>query len=226
MNTKEYDLLPYEKALRFGFDKLSDKELLAILIRSGTKTVDCMTAADNVIEKLKGHQLLGLYDLSLKQLMGIPGIGQVKAVQLKSICELSKRIARQSKPERIIFDSDEAVSSYFMEELRHLENEELHALFLDTKCTLISEETVSKGTINSSIFPTREIAKLALAVNAINVILIHNHPSGDSTPSNEDIYSTRMVKEGLKMVGIYLIDHIIIGDNNYASLKRDGFLND
>ena len=214
-------LLPFEKALRFGFEALSDKELLAIIIRSGTKNCSVFEASENLIKYLTGNQLLGLYDLSINELSKIPGIGKVKAVQLKSICELSRRISRQLKPKQPLLDSDEAVADYFMESLRHLDHEEFHIILLDNKCHLISVQEVSRGSINSTMMPVREIARYALSANASSIILIHNHPSGDSSPSTEDISSTKQILEAMKLIGITLIDHIIIGDNVYTSFKRE-----
>lgn len=218
-------VLPYDKFLKLGAETLSDEELLAIILRTGTKGEDAVSLACHVL-KLCGKKqgLLGLYHISIPQLLQISGIGLVKAVKLKAISELSRRMAMASCQDDLIFRNSSAVASYYMEKLRHLEKEHCVALFLDSKDSRIAEKTMSIGMLNSVIMSVREIIRQALLLNAASIILLHNHPSGDSTPSEEDIQITNTMKIAAEFMEVTLLDHIIIGDNTYTSLKEEGVL--
>lgn len=217
-------MLPYEKSEAYGFESLSDEELFAIIIRSGTKRHSCMEAASALVRETKGQGIIGLQRLSVKELAQLPGIGRVKAVQLKSICELSRRMASQRRARRPCLDSAAAVVEYLMEDMRHLEQEQLRILLLDTKCMLIHEKVMSIGTVNSTLMPPREICREALMRDSTGFILVHNHPTGDPAPSREDIVATNKIFNAANLIGISLIDHIIIGDNTYISMKDDGLI--
>lgn len=221
LNENGSGMLPYEKSAAYGFECLSDEELLAIIIRSGTKKHSCMDAAAALVRETKGQGIIGLQRLSVKELAALPGIGRVKAVQLKSICELSRRMASQRRAVRPRLDSAMAVVEYLMEDMRHLEQEQLRLLLLDTKCMLIHEKIMSIGTVNSTLMPPREICREALLRDSTGFILVHNHPTGDPTPSREDIAATNKIMNAASLIGITLIDHIIIGDNTYISMKDD-----
>ena len=212
-------MLPYEKSATYGFESLSDEELLAIIIRSGTKNYSCMDAAVALVRHMNGQGIVGLQKLSVKELSKLPGIGKVKAVQLKSICELSRRMASRRRAQRPCFDSAVNVVDYLMEDMRHLEQEQLRLLLLDTKCLLVHEKIMSIGTANSTIMSPREICREALLKDCTGFILVHNHPTGDPTPSRDDIVSTKRIKNAADLIGISLIDHIIIGDNTYISMN-------
>ena len=217
-------MLPYEKSEAYGFESLSDEELFAIIIRSGTKRHSCMEVASALVRETKGQGIIGLQRLSVKELAQLPGIGRVKAVQLKSICELSRRMASRRRAQRPCFDSAVNVVDYLMEDMRHLEQEQLRLLLLDTKCLLVHEKIMSIGTANSTIMSPREICREALLKDCTGFILVHNHPTGDPTPSRDDIVSTKRIKNAADLIGISLIDHIIIGDNTYISMKDDGLI--
>lgn len=219
VDDKAQGMMPYEKCEAYGFESLTDEELLAIIIRSGTKSSSCMETAAGLIRQTEGQGVIGLQRLSLRELSALPGIGKVKAVQLKSICELSRRMARQRRAQRPNLCSAQAVVDYLMEDMRHLEQEQLRLLLLDTKCTLIHEKIMSIGTANSTIMPPREICREALLKDSTCFILVHNHPTGDPTPSREDVASTARIMNAAQLIGITLIDHIIIGDNTYISMK-------
>ena len=214
---------PIEKFILKGESALSDAELLAIIIRTGTKNLSALSLAEEIIRSSQG--ILGLHHLSLEELTSIKGIGKVKAIQLKAIGELAKRIAKAIAIRAdCTFVSPESIADRYMEELRHLEQEQLMVLYMNTKGNLIKEEIITKGTVNMSIVSPREIFVNAVKYKAVSIILLHNHPSGDPTPSRSDIEATYKVKEAGELIGISLIDHIIIGDNRYVSLKREGFL--
>ena len=217
-------MLPYEKSATYGFESLSDEELLAIIIRSGTKNYSCMDAAAALVRHMNGQGIVGLQKLSVKELSKLPGIGKVKAVQLKSICELSRRMASRRRAQRPCFDSAVKVVDYLMEDMRHLEQEQLRLLLLDTKCLLVHEKIMSIGTANSTIMSPREICREALLKDCTGFILVHNHPTGDPTPSRDDIVSTKRIKNAADLIGISLIDHIIIGDNTYISMNDSGLI--
>lgn len=217
-------MLPFEKYAAYGFESLSDEELLAVIIRSGTKNCSCMDAAAGIIRKTKGQGIIGLWELSVKELSALPGIGTVKAVQLKSICELSRRMARQTRRERAVFRTSRDVVDYLMEDMRHLVQEQLRLLILDTKCRLIHETVISVGTANSTVMSPRQICRETLMHDGISFIMAHNHPTGDPSPSKEDIMATARVKQAAELIGVTLIDHIIIGDNTYISMKDNNIL--
>lgn len=217
---------PYEKCLRMGPEGLSDAELLSIIIRTGSQEENSLVLAEKILAlSYPVDGVLGLLRLSLPELMQVKGIGKVKGAQLLCIGELSKRIwKRDAIRKTITFDQPEAIVDYLIEDMRHMEQEQLHVMFLNSKNSLIKDMLLSKGTVNASLVSPREIFMLALRYQAVHIILIHNHPSGDPTPSQEDFNMTRRVSEGGTLLGIQLLDHIIIGDNSYCSFKKEGML--
>ncbi len=218
-------LLPYDKFLKSGAESLSEEELLAIILRTGTKDEDAVTLACRVLEMCGNRRgISGLYHVSLKELMQIKGIGEVKAIKLKAIAELSKRIALSKTQEDVCFRHPRQVAQAYMEQMRHLEKECCMAVYIDSKDSRITDALLSTGTLNSSIMSAREIFRQALSCNAAAVILLHNHPSGSAQPSTEDIQLTKRLKSASEIMEIPLLDHIIIGDNTYISLKEKGVL--
>ena len=217
---------PYEKCLRMGPEGLSDAELLAVIIRTGSRTSSSLRLAEQVLElNYPEDGILGLCRLRLPELKKIEGIGDVKGIQLLCIGELSKRISRRSAIARnLTFHSPQSVVEYYMEEMRHLTQEHLYVMLLNTKQMLIRDLLISKGTVNASLASPREIFIEALRYQAVGIILVHNHPSGDSTHSREDSQMTRRVAESGNLIGIQLLDHIVIGDNNFCSFKKEGML--
>lgn len=216
---------PYEKCMEKGPSALTDAELLSVIIRTGTrgeKAIDLSNKILNYSDNKRG--LLGIIHLSTHELMQLKGIGKVKAIQIGCVVELSRRIAKTSACQKLKLTSPSTVANYFMEDMRHEEREQLILLLMNGKNMLIHEKILSIGTVNASLVSTREIYIEALKYQAVSVMLIHNHPSGDPTPSKEDILVTRRVKEAGNLIGVSLIDHIIIGDNRYVSLKEQGVL--
>lgn len=219
------DLRPYEKCLAYGAEALSDAELLAVIIRSGASGTTAVRLAGQVLSLCKQKSgLLGIHHLSLKELMEVRGIGEVKAIQIKCIGELSKRIARTAAGERLTFENPASVADYYMEALRHEEQEQMICMMLDTKNHLLGEETLSKGTVNASAITPRELFLAALSYRAVSILLVHNHPSGDPMPSREDLLLTQRVKRAGEMLGIFLLDHIVIGDCSYCSMRQEDLL--
>lgn len=214
---------PYEKCLRLGAGSLSDGELLAVLLRTGTKGCPSVAMADEILNLSRDKEgLLGLYHLSLTQLQSVKGVGKVKAVQIKCIGELSKRIATATARKGLSFNQPETIAEYYMERLRHEEQEMLICMMLDTKNHLLGEEMVFKGTVNSSLVNPREIFLAAVSYHAVGILLVHNHPSGDPAPSRADLDFTQRVSRAGDILGIPLIDHIIIGDHRFLSFRQRG----
>lgn len=216
-------LQPYERCWRLGAEALSDAELLSVLLRSGTEGETALALSARLLGELPSHSLAGLYHVSLQDLRQIRGIGKVKAVQLKCAAEISRRIARERVSPRVSFQDADTVAEYYMEELRHAEQEQILLLMLDSKGGLLGEKVISLGTVNGSLISPREIFLTALSYHAVSIILLHNHPSGDPTPSEEDIMLTKRIGECGMLMEIHLLDHIIIGDRRAVSLFREGY---
>lgn len=214
--------MPYEKFLRFGAENLTERELLAIILRTGTRESSALELAGKVLSlaRYPREGLLGLYDVTLEELMGIKGIGMVKAIKLKCLTELSMRISRASASVGLCFTNADAVAAYFMEKLRHRDTECVILVCLDSKGQLLQEKELSRGSVNMSLISPREIFMEALQCKAVNIILVHNHPSGDPTPSKSDLKLTEHVRELGEKMDIALLDHIIIGDNRYTSFQN------
>lgn len=216
---------PYEKCLKYGPSVLNDAELLAVVIRTGTKGKNAVELSEEILSGYKGQKgLLGLLHLSIADLTEIPGIGEVKAIQLKCIAELSRRISTSSAGERLDFRNPRSVAEYYMETLRHKEQEVLVLVMLDTKFHRIADTVVFRGTVNASLVSTRELFLEAVRNRAVSIILLHNHPSGDPTPSREDIEVTEKVAAAGKLMDIRLADHLVIGDRCYVSFRESELL--
>jgi len=210
---------PYEKCLRTGAESLSDEELLAVILRTGTKGKTSVELAKSVLESA-GGTLSSLRTMSERELMRIHGIGRVKAIELRCLFQLCGRIARSDFLQGPDFSDPKRIADFYMEEMRMLDREEVRVLFLNTKSRLIREETVSRGTVNSSLFPVREILIRALKNEAVYMILLHNHPSGDPAPSAPDITVTRDIACAGRLIGVQLLDHIVLGDHRYVSMRE------
>lgn len=218
--------LPYERFLNFGPENLTEAELLAIILRTGTRELSAVALAEKVLAlaTYPREGILGLHDVSIEELMEIRGIGMVKAVKLKSIAELSKRMSRAKARTGICFTRADMVAEYFMEKLRHRDTECVYLLCLDAKGQLIREKKLSDGSVNMALISPREVFLEALKDKAVNIILVHNHPSGDPTPSGSDKELTANVAAVGEQMDIPLLDHIIIGDNRYTSFKEQKLL--
>lgn len=217
---------PYERCLAMGPEQLTDGELLAVIIRTGSREATSLELAQKILAlNYPNKGILGLLHLSLADYRKLKGIGRVKAIQLLCIGELSRRIWKQaaggSSP---VLADPKAIAEYCMEDMRHLDHEQVRALFFDTRQRLIREEMLSKGTVNTSVLSPREVFLSALRCQAVTVVLVHNHPSGDPSPSQQDELLTLRVKEAGEALGIYLLDHIIIGDTTFISLRERGIL--
>ena len=215
---------PYEKCLKQGAEALSDAELLAVLLRTGTKGENVLALAKRLLYEDGGVGLLGIHQFSFQSLMKLKGIGKVKAVQILCLSELAKRLSKASVEPRLRFSSSQSVAEYYMEDLRHRNQEVMKLLLLNSKAELIDETNISKGTVNASLVTPRELFVEALKKEAVSMILLHNHPSGDPTPSRDDILTTKRISECGLLIGIELLDHIIIGNNCYVIFQEENLL--
>lgn len=215
---------PYERLETHGAHVLSNTELLAIIIRNGTKKLKAIDVASSVLNS--GNEgLLSLHKQTIEELKCIDGIGRIKAIQLKALAELSVRMSKMPIDKKIKVTSPSVVAAHFMEQMRHLGQEQLIVVLLDIKNNIINHQIISKGTVESSIINPREILVYCLKHQCVNFILLHNHPSGDPTPSKEDILVTERIYTAGKLIGIHMLDHLVIGDRVYISLKEEGHLN-
>ena len=214
--------LPYEKFISYGSRALTDSELLAILLRTGTRGMNARALGETVLAETAryGNRLLGLYHIPLQELQKIDGIGKVKAIQLKTVAELSTRMAQAKAKGKLSFHSPESVADYYMERFRHESVEYIMLLLLDSGLHLIDESILSKGTVNASLVSPREVFIQALQVQAAGIMLLHNHPGGNPVPSENDIRVTERIEQIGMLTDIPLYDHIIIGDNKYFSFKE------
>ncbi|MCD8346453.1 MAG: DNA repair protein RadC [Lachnospiraceae bacterium] len=223
MKSMPFEERPYEKCLEKGAESLSDAELLSVILRTGSCGESALELARRILT-LNGEKsgLLGIYHMSIADLTKVRGLGTVKAAQLKCIAELSRRISRSRFSEGVSFQDPVAVAEYYMEDLRHLEQEVVLLVMLNSKGRLIRDVRLSLGTVRASMISPREIFIEAVRNQAVGIILLHNHPSGIPDPSEEDIRLTERVRLCGAMLGIELLDHIIIGDCQAVSLREQG----
>ncbi len=212
---------PRERLIKYGVDRLSNEELLAIIIRTGTKNKSARDIALSIIESIEG--LNNLKDITVNKLLEIDGIGKVKAIELVTVIEIGRRVylevelslKKKLTSPKEIYDN----SKYLFKDKKQ---ECFYCLYFNNKQTLIERRLLFMGTINRSVVHPREIFKYAYLLSASSIICIHNHPSGDTTPSSEDIILTNALVEIGKIQNIPVLDHIIVGNNNYYSFSDNG----
>jgi len=216
---------PRERMQRYGAQALSDAELLAVLIRTGTPSESALVLSQRI---LKGNGaksgLCFVADSSIEELSEIRGIGIAKSVQIKAAVELGRRISSYSSRNPTAINTPVDVKNLLMEEMRFLEKEHFKVILLNIKNHVISVEDISVGSLNSSIVHPREVFKPAIRRSSAAIILVHNHPSGDPTPSREDVDITRRLTEAGKILGIEVVDHVIIGNGIYISFREKGII--
>ena len=216
------ELRPRERLLKEGPQLLSDIELLAIMLRTGSTGFSAVELATSLIGRFGG--LKQLLDASTEELNAVKGIGPAKVAQVRAALELGRRVAMATAWDRPAIKSPENAAALVMEEMRHLDREHFWALLLNTKNQVLSKEVISIGTLNSSAIHPRELYKAAIRRSAAGVILVHNHPSGDPTPSQQDIEVTKRLIEAGNIIGINVLDHLVIGDNKFVSFKARGLM--
>lgn len=209
---------PRERLEKHGAGALSQAELLAILLRVGVKGENALEVAQRMLERFKG--LRGLQSASFLELSGERGIGRAKAAQIQAAIELGNRLSREKWGEKVIVSSPEDAANLILYEMGGLDHEEIWTLLLDTRNKLIEIKHVYVGSLNSAFARSAELFKPAILGNAAGMIMAHNHPSGDASPSPEDIAMTRNLAQAGKLLDIDLIDHLIIAADQFTSLKE------
>lgn len=212
---------PREKIFSSGVSSLSNTELVAVLIGSGTRESSALDLASRVLSA-DSSGILFLRDASPEELCTVKGIGAAKAAVLLAAAELGRRIMTAPRNRKISVSTPDETAALFMEDMRYLRKEHFRVLLLNVKNEIISLEDVSIGSISSSEAHPREVFADAVRRGAANVILVHNHPSGSPAPSMADIELTRRLEEAGRILGIQVLDHIIIGDGRFVSMKREG----
>lgn len=209
---------PYEKLMAYGEGALSNSELLAIIIKSGTKEKTALELARQVMQLGNDkNDLRFLQEISINELMQIKGIGKVKAIELKAVGEITKRMSKPINLEKICIKSKEDVANFFMQEMRYEKNEMLKLMLLNNKNIVQKVVNIANGKDNEVVFDVKQILSEPIKLQIPRIILVHNHPSGNSIPSDADFEATKRVKQSAEMMGIQLLDHIVIGDGEYSS---------
>lgn len=216
------DERPREKLIKYGAESLTDAELLALIIRIGNDRRTAVELSQDIINKFGGLKALNY--LSIDELKEVKGIGNTKAAQIKAVVELGKRLASLEREEKDLVRSPGDVAQLLMPELRYLTQEVFKVVLLDIKNQVISIPLISKGGLSSSIVHPREVFKEAIKRSAAAMILVHNHPSGIPEPSREDIHITKRLLAAGEILGIDVLDHVIIGDGIYVSLREEGMI--
>ena len=212
---------PRERLIRNGPESLSNAELLGIILRTGSREENVVNLCSRILTEYSIKQL-SLANIS--RLMQVHGVGKAKAAQISAVFELARRLETfVEEPKRKVC-SPKDVYTLMYPKMREQKKEKFITLCLDTKNQILREEVVSVGSLNASIVHPREVFKSALMESSASVIMVHNHPSGDPSPSREDIMVTEKMVEGGKILGIDVLDHIIIGEGRYVSLKDEGFV--
>ncbi len=218
------DERPREKLLSLGAKQLSNIELLAILLHSGTRQKSVIQVAQELLSAYKENGLASIVNVAPTELIRIDGIGPAKTATLLAAMELGLRLAKQPSAEKFVIRWPEDAATYAMPRLRYEQREHFALLLLDTKNQVMAFPDVSIGSLNASIVHPREVFRCAISYAASSIILVHNHPSGDPSPSKEDLNVTKRLLKAGEILDIEILDHIIIGDNKYTSLKEQGML--
>ena len=214
---------PRERLYQYGSENLSDEELISIILKTGTKGISVKEVSLKLLENV--GDIKRLKDIGINTLMGINGIGRVKAIEIKAAIELGRRIyIENNKLSGVILNNSLKIYEYFKDLVGNKKQEYFYTVYVDTKGRYIDKKCLFVGTMNNSIVHPREIFKEAYLLSANGIICIHNHPSGDPTPSKEDVMITRKIKEIAMIHGIRLVDHLIVGVNSYYSFYEDNKL--
>jgi len=211
---------PRERLINYGIDVISNEELIAIILKTGTKNKSVKELANEVLCKI--NSLSNLENISFNTFNEIKGLGKVKTIELMAAIELGKRIfLKKDNNKKLIYNNPDTIYKENLYLFKNKKQEYFYSLYLDSKNTLIERKLLFMGTINRSIVHPREIFKEAYLVSASKIICLHNHPSGDTTPSFEDIRLTKSLIEIGKLQGIDLVDHVIVGNDNYYSFYNE-----
>jgi DNA repair protein RadC len=211
---------PRERLANLGAEALSNAELIAILIRSGVEGMNVVQMSQKILVDLGG--LVGLHRTPYEELTQVHGVGPAKAAQLKAAIELGRRLSVADLGDRPAIHSPEDAAALVGYEMGALEQEHLRVILLDTRNCVLKVVEIYKGSLNSSAIRIGEIFRDAIRINAASLILIHNHPSGDPTPSPEDVSVTRAIIQAGELMDIEVLDHLVIGKNSFVSMKAKG----
>lgn len=211
---------PYEKLEMYGAHTLSNAELLAIIIKSGTRDESSISTAQKILsmKNKNSDNLRFIQDMSIEEFMSIKGIGKVKAIQLKAVCEIAKRISRPIENTKVQIKCPQDVANLLNDELKYEKRELVKVIILNTKNIVMKVTDICLGTENSAILKPRDALIDAVKMGTPKIILVHNHPSGDPTPSSEDINFTNRLIQASSVIGIELLDHVVIGDSKFESI--------
>jgi DNA repair protein RadC len=216
------ELQPRERGYEHGTVSLTNTELLAIILRTGSKDLSALELAHKI---LLGEGSLGdILELGVEELRKYEGVGKVKAISILASLEMGKRMSKEKKPDRPIIHSPGDAAFIVMEEMKRLKKENFRMMALNTKNHVVAVETISVGNLNSSIVHPRELFRQAIRHAAAGIILVHNHPSGDTTPSQEDLLITERIVEAGQIMGIEVLDHIIVAGDGYLSFKEEDLI--
>lgn len=213
---------PRERMQAHGAEALSNAELLAILLRTGSAEESVLRLAERILRE--AGSLKGLNEMRLEQLTALRGVGPAKALQIQASIELGRRLCRSAPESRHTIRTPGDAAELLMEDMRYLRKEHFVCLYLNTKNHVIGRETISVGSLNVTIVHPREVFRAAIQRSSAAILCAHNHPSGDPTPSPEDIDLTARLAEAGAVVGIELLDHLVIGDGVFVSMKEKGLM--
>ncbi|WP_186669549.1 DNA repair protein RadC [Sporosarcina sp. BP05] len=213
---------PRERLIRQGAESLSNQELIAILLRTGTKQESVLVLANRILSSF--DKIQDLKDATIEEMILVKGVGKAKAVQLLAAAEIGKRMYRKHSEGRYTIRSPEDAAAYLMTDMASLKQEHFVVLFLNVKNEVLHKQTIFIGSLNSSIVHPREIFREAVKRSAASIVVSHNHPSGNPSPSPEDIEVTKRLIEAGSIMGIEVLDHVIIGDHQFLSLKEKGYM--
>ncbi len=211
---------PREKLIRQGAASLSDTELLAILLRTGTSSVSVLHLAEEVLAKYQDKGLVSIMNISPQEIASVHGVGLAKAATIVAAVELGRRLSTRAAQKQEKIEGPEDVARYASPLLRFEQKEHFLVMLLDVRNRVLAMPTVSIGSLTASVAHPREIFREAIRYSAANMILIHNHPSGDPTPSREDVQITKQMMKAGEIMGIPVLDHVIIAGDGFLSLKE------
>ena len=213
---------PREKAVRYGIRQCSNREVLALILRSGVAGCNSLMIADEILLKARG--LRGLAEMNLHELTQIKGISRVRGLEIQACFELARRISMEEVEDLSVIDHPEVLIDWLQKEIGGAKQEHFLAVYLDTRNHVLKHKILFKGTLDASIVHPREVFKEAVLVSACRILVVHNHPSQDLTPSHADKAITLRLKETGEMMGIELLDHLIVSSSDYFSFRAHGLM--
>lgn len=224
VSIKDYDaeLQPRERCKKYGPEALSHQELLAIMLRTGSKKKNVLELAEEVVKSF--DNLFDLKTASIEELIVIEGIGEVKAIEIQAMVELGRRLSLYSRGKVGTIQSSASLGEQLIKEMKDYHQEHLVVLYLNAKNEILKKKTIFIGSLSQSVAHPREIFNIAVKCSAARMIVVHNHPSGNPLPSTQDLSFTHRLVECGSLMGIEVIDHLIIGESSYISMKETGVI--